>query len=112
MIGALLVGWDCGVYGAGPGVYASCQGLDVLEALVAQPHGDVEGAGAVVAEDNDWGVRIEFGVGAGWHVPHGDQMGVGEVGGLVFPGLANVEQERRIGLLAALGEGFGGDFRF
>ena len=79
----------------------------MVEALVAEPHGDVEGAGAVVAHDDDGLVGVEFGVGAGGDVAHGHEEGVGEAGGLVLPGLADVEQEGGVGLLTLLEEGFG-----
>ena len=87
---AWSVAGDGGVDGAGPGIDAAGEGLGVIEALVSQPHSDTEGAGSVVAEDDDWGVGVKFGVGAGGDLSHGDEGGVGEVGGLVLPGLANV----------------------
>ena len=62
---AFLVAGDGGVDGAGPGVDAAGEGLGVVEALIAEPHGYVEGTGSVVAEDDDGGVGVEFGVGAG-----------------------------------------------
>jgi hypothetical protein len=39
----------------------------------------------VVADDDDGGVGIELGVGAGWDVAHGHEEGVGEAGGVIFP---------------------------
>jgi len=82
----------------------------VLKALITQPHRDAEGAGSVVAEDDDWGVGVEFGMGAGGNFSHGNEGGVGEVGGLVLPGFTDVQQERGIGLLAEGCEGFCGNF--
>jgi hypothetical protein len=106
----LLVAGDGGVDGAGPCVDAAGEGLGVGEALVAEPKGYVEGAGSVMAHDDDGCVRIEFGVGAGGDVAHGDEGGVGEGGGFVLPGFADVQENRGVGLLAQLSEGFGGDF--
>jgi len=88
--GVVLVAGGGGIDGAGPGVYASGEGLGGLEALVAEPHGDVEGAGSVVAEDDYLLIWVEFGVGAAGHLAHGHEEGVGEAGGLVLPGLAYV----------------------
>ena len=88
--GILLVAGDGWVDGAGPGVDASGEGLGVLETLITQPHSDAEGAGAVMAEDDDRGVGIEFGVGAGGDITHRDENGVGETGGLKLPRFANV----------------------
>ena len=82
------------------------------EALIAEPEGDVEGAGTVMAHDDDGGVGVEFGVGAGGDVAHGHEEGVGDAGGLELPGFADVEEEGGVGLLALLGEGLGGDFEF
>jgi hypothetical protein len=105
-----LIAGDGGVDGAGPGVDAAGEGLGVLEALITQPHRDAEGTGSVMAEDDDWGVGVEFGVGARGDLTHGDEGGVGEVGGLVLPGLAHVQQEWGVGLLAEGGKGFCGNF--
>lgn len=85
-----LVTGDGGIDDGRPGVDASGEGLDVLETLLAQPHGDVEGAGAVVADDDDGLVGIEFVVDARGDLAHGDEDGVGDTGGLVFPGFAYV----------------------
>ena len=106
-----LVAGDGGVDGAGPGVDASGEGLGVVEALFAEPHGYGEGALAVVAEDDDGLVGVELGVGAGGNVAHrhGDaaEGGFGE-----FPGFADVEEERGLRLLALLGKCLDGDFGF
>jgi hypothetical protein len=105
-----LVAGDGGVDGAGPGVDAAGEGLNLLEALVAEPHGDAEGAGSVMAEDDDGGVGVELGVGAGGDFAHGHEQRVGEAGGLELPGLADVEEEGGLRLLALLGECLDGDF--
>jgi hypothetical protein len=86
-----LVAGEGGVDGAGPGVNASGEGLDVLEALVAEPHGDAERTCPVVAEDDYLLIWIEFRVGAGGDLAHGHEERVGEGGGLVLPGLAYVQ---------------------
>ena len=109
MFGRLVAG-EGGVDGAGPGVDASGEGLGVLEALIAQPHRDAEGAGTVMAEDDDRGVGIEFSVCAGGDIAHGNEDRVGEAGGLELPGLADVQQKRGVGLLAEFREGFCGNF--
>jgi hypothetical protein len=44
----------------------------------------------VVAHDDDRGVGVEFGVGAGGDLAHRHKEGVGEAGGLVLPGLTDV----------------------
>ena len=105
----LLVARDGGVDGAGPGVDASGEGLGVVEALVAEPHGYAERTGSVVAEDDDGGVGIEFLVGAGGDFAHGHEKGIGEAGGLVLPGFADVEEKSSMRSLALLGEGLDGD---
>jgi hypothetical protein len=106
----MLVAGHGGVDAAGPAVDASGEGLDVFEALIAEPHGDAEGAGSVMAEDDDGGVGVELLVGAGGYFAHGHEEAVGEVGRLEFPGLADVQQKRGVGLLAELGEGLRRDF--
>jgi hypothetical protein len=106
----MLVAGHGGVDAAGPAVDASGEGLDVFEALIAEPHGDAEGAGSVMAEDDDGGVGVELLMGAGGYFAHGHEEAVGEVGGLEFPGLADVQQKRGVGLLAELGEGLRRDF--
>jgi len=68
-----LVAGDFGVDGAGPGVDAASERLGVAKALFAKPEGNVEGAGSVVAHDDDWGVGVELGVGAGGDVAHGHE---------------------------------------
>lgn len=81
---------NCWVDGAGPGVDAAGERLGMVEALGAEPHGDGEGALAVVAEDDDVAIGVEFGVGSGGDVSHGHQDGSRETGGLGFPRLAHV----------------------
>ena len=51
--GAGSVAGDGGVDDGGPEIDAAGERLGVLEALLAEPHGDVERARAVVAEDDD-----------------------------------------------------------
>jgi hypothetical protein len=85
-----LVAGDGGVDGAGPGVDSASEGLNVLEALVEQPHGYVEGARAVMAEDDDGSVGVELGVGARGDFAHGHEKRIGKVGGLVLPGFAYI----------------------
>src|ERR1700677_3039302 len=72
------VAGDGGVDAAGPRVDAACEGLDLLKALIAEPHRDAEGTGAVVAENDDGGVGVEFGVGAGGDFAHGHEERVGK----------------------------------
>lgn len=79
--------------GTGPVVNAADERLDVIEAPVAQPHGDRKGAGAMMAKDDDGGVRIEFGGGAAWDLVHGDERGAGQGRSGMLPGLANIEQQ-------------------
>jgi len=67
-----LVAGDGGVDEAGPGVDASGDGLDLLEALVAEPGGDRERAGSVMAENEDVLFLVEFLEGAGGNLVHGD----------------------------------------
>ena len=106
----LSVARDRGVDGAGPGVYAAGEGLSPVKALLAEPHGDVERTGAVVAENDDGFVRIKLVVSAAGDFSHGDEGAVLQVSGVELPGFADVEQARRIGLLAKLGELLRGDF--
>jgi hypothetical protein len=105
-----LIAGDRGVDGAGEGVDAAGEGLSALEALGAEPHGDRERALAMVAKDDDVGVGVELGVGTGGDFAHRHQEGVGEVGRLEFPGLANVEEDGWFGGGSEGQEGLGGDF--
>ena len=107
------VAGDGGVDGAGPGVDAAGEGLSALEALAAEPHCDGERALAVVAENDDVGVGVEFGVGTRGDVAHGHEEGIGQAGGLKLPGLADVEEDGRVRLRGGteLDEGLRGDLR-
>ena len=51
-----------------------------------------------MAEDDDVGVGVELLMGAGGDVSHGHEEGVGEVGDFELPRLADVEEERGVGL--------------
>src|SRR5271168_5138945 len=64
---------DLLVDGAGPCIDSASEGLGVGKALLAEPESDVEGAGSVMAHDDDWDVGIEFGVGAGGDIAHGHE---------------------------------------
>jgi hypothetical protein len=68
----------------------------LVEALLAKPGGDGEGAGAVVAEDEDRGFFVELLVGAAGDFVHGDEGAAFDVGGLILPWLADVEEEGRV----------------
>ena len=90
----LLVPRNGGVDDAGPEVDAAGDGLCFLEALLTEPVGDGERAGAVVAHDGDGLVFVELVEGARADLIHGHEDAVGEVRGGVLPGLADVEQKR------------------
>lgn len=104
-----LVERDGLIDAAGPGVYAAGERLGVLEALVAEPHGDGKRTLSVMTEDDDGLVGIEFGVGAGGDVPHGHQERSGKAGGLGLPGLSDIEQNGGLGGIALLQIGLGGN---
>jgi hypothetical protein len=70
--------------------------LGLREALIAEPGGDGERARAVVAEDEQVLVFVELFEGAGRDLVHGDEGGGCDVCGGVLPGLAYVEEERRV----------------
>lgn len=95
-LGPRSVARDCGVDGAGPEVDAAGDGLGFCEALLAKPVGDGEGARAVVAEDGDGLIFVELVEGARGDFVHWDERAVGDVGGGVFPGLADVEKKRGV----------------
>ena len=104
----VLVPGDGGVDLAGPGVDAAGDGLGFVEALVAEPGRDGERARAVVAKDEDGVFFVELFEGAGGDLVHGDEGGGFDAGGVVFPGLADVEQERSFGRgEEGLGLGYG-----
>lgn len=107
----MSVAGDGGVDGAGPGVDTAGEGLGVVEALVAEPHGDGERALSVVAEDDDGPIRIEFGVGARGNLAHRHQKRVREAGDLELNRLADIEEKRRVSLIAKLEVGLGSDFQ-
>ncbi len=64
----------------------------MFEALVAQPCGYVEGALSVMAEDGDVFLGIKFLVGARGDIAHGHEGAGFDVGGGVFPGLADIDE--------------------
>lgn len=92
----LLVAGDSGVDGAGPEVDAAGDGLGLGEALFAEPVGDGERARAVMAQDGDGLVFVELVEGARADLVHGHEEAVGDVRGRVLPGLADVEEKRRV----------------
>jgi len=65
-----------GIDGARPCVDATSEGLDVLKALIAEPHGDIERTGAVVADNDHGGVGVKLGVSPGGDFAHRHQEGV------------------------------------
>ncbi len=79
----------------GVNVDSAGHGMDVLEAVFAEDGSAVEGAGAVVAVDDDGaGFPLgNFGVDAGVEFVKGDEGGAGEFGAGVFIGSATVEEE-------------------
>jgi len=91
-----LVAGNGGVDLGGPGVDAAGDGLGFVEALTAEPVGYREGAGAVVAEDEDVGFFVELLVGAAGDLVHGDDDAALDVRGEKLPWLADVEQEGRV----------------
>ena len=91
-----LVAGDGGVDEGGPGVDAAGDGLGFVEALLAEPRGYREGAGAMVAEDEDGGFFVELLVGAAGDLVHGDDDAGLDVRGLELPWLADVEEEGRV----------------
>ena len=95
---------------AGEGVDAAGDGLGFFEALVAKPGGDGERASAMMAEDEDGRFFVQLFEGASGDFVHGDEGGVGDVGGVVFPLLADVEEEWGFGLGEELLELVYGDF--
>lgn len=76
----------------GPGINAAAQGLGVFKALVAQPDGDIHGAHAVMAHDDEMFFRVEFLVNAGGDFSHGDEEAALDVGGGELPGFADIEE--------------------
>ena len=101
-----LVAGDGGVDVGGPGVDAAGDGLGFVEALAAEPVGYGEGAGAVVAEDEDGCFFVELLVGAAGDLVHGDDDAALDVRGLKLPWLADVEEQGRV-IGGEQGEGLG-----
>ena len=94
---------------ARPAVDASSERLNVFKPLVTKPHGYGKRAHAMVTEDDDWLVRVEFLMGTGGDFAHGHQDRFGEAGGLELPRFANVQQQGRIRVLPHGGEPLSGD---
>jgi hypothetical protein len=108
--GCAPIAGDGGVDLAGPGVDAAGDGLGFFEALLPEPCGYREGAGSVVAEDEDCGFFVELLVGSCGDVVHGDEGAAFQVRGIELPLLADVEEEGR---MFGREEGFGlGDSEF
>ena len=85
---------DGGVDFGRPGIDASAQRLRLLEALVAQPGGDVERTLTMMAQDHEALVGVELLVGARGDVAHGHQYTAGNARGLKFPRFAYVDEPR------------------
>jgi hypothetical protein len=104
------VAGNVGIDGAGPAFDATGERLDVLKPLVSKPHGDREGTGAVMTEDDDRLVWIELLMRARGYFTHGHEQRVGEGGGVEFPRLTDVQEEGRVRLLTLLGKDLCRDF--
>jgi hypothetical protein len=104
------VAGNIGIDGAGPAVDAPGERLDVLKPLVSKPHGDREGTGAMVTEDDDGLVWIELLMRARGYLTHGHEQRIGEGSGVEFPRLADVQEEGRVRLLTLLGKNLCRDF--
>ncbi len=88
-----LVARDGGVDTEGPGVDAARDRLGFFEALLTEPGGDREAAGAVMAEDQNVGFVIEFLMGAPRDLVHGHVGAAFDACGGVLPGFTHVEEE-------------------
>jgi hypothetical protein len=86
-----------GRWGRWRGTSGRCRrdGLGFFVALLAEPHGDVERARAVVAEDGDGLFFVELVVSAAGDFSHGHEPGAGDAGGVELPLLADVEEKGR-----------------
>ena len=82
---------------ARPGIDAAGNRLRLIEALLPQPRGDRKRAGTMVAQNQDGRLIVEFRVSAGGDLVHGDKRARLNVSGLMLPGLAHIEQQRRRG---------------
>ena len=105
-----LVTGDGGVDDARPEVDAAGDGLRFFETLLTEPVGYGEGARAVVAHDDDGLVFVELIEGARADLIHRHKDAVGDVRGGVLPGLADVEEKRRVLRRELLFELVDGDF--
>lgn len=97
------------VDGTRPLIDAAGERLCLLEALLAEPHGDVQGTGSVMADNDDGPIGVELRVSARGDVAHGHKGGARNGGGLCLPRLAHIEQKGRVGLLEQMGQGVDGD---
>lgn len=110
--GPASVAGDVWIDGAGPVINTARERLDVLEPLVSKPHGDREGTGAVVAENDDRLVRVKLLMGSRGYLAHGHEQGAREGGGVELPRLADIQEEGRVRLLTLLGKNLYRDFGF
>ena len=81
----------------------------MFETLIAEPLGHAEGPHAVVAEDDEVLVGVEFLIGAGGNVAHGHGDAAGDMGGLEFPWFAHIDEAGLVIAEKRCGVG-GGDF--
>jgi len=109
-LGERSVAGDGGVDDTGPKVDAALDGLGLFEALLSEPVGDGQGAGSVMAHDDDGLLFVELVEGARGDLVHGDERAAGDVRGLVLPRLADVEEKRRMLGVELLFELVDGDF--
>lgn len=107
-----LVAENVGVDDPGPAIDSPCEGLDVLEPLVAKPHSDGEGTDSVVTEDDDGLVGVQLLVGAGGDLPHGHEERVWKGRCVELPWLADIQDQGRIAPLTLEGQSLCGDFGF
>ena len=100
---------DIGIDLDRPGVEAAAQRLGLFKALPAQPRSDVHGTDAVMADDDQSFINVEFLLRAGWHFAHRQMQAALNMRGGKFPWLAHVDEPGTI-FAQDLGSFGGGDF--
>jgi hypothetical protein len=88
-----LVACHFGVDFGGPAIDATGHGFSVGNALGAEPIGHIETSHSVVAIENYVFVRIQF-LEIRRNSSHGDKFGAFDAALRVFPGLANIHQQK------------------
>src|SRR5437660_2726926 len=97
------------IHASRPGIDAAAHGLRFLKSLLPQPYRHVHRSNAVMADNHDVVLRIQFLVCPRGHFAHRHQLGARNLCRFEFPGFAHIEQREILASVELALHFFGGD---